>query len=68
MTDFRALYMTMTARQLKKIINNAVTEFDLDSGWEAPFTNDKTLLVDSIDELCNEHGLTPNEDGTLRRS
>lgn len=47
-----------TAHSLKKIIKGLIADNDIDPSWAAPKTNDRELLVEHLDELCNEHGVT----------
>ena len=67
MTDLRAMYLAMTAPALKRIINNAVRDHSLPEQWKADLTNNKTVLVDHINDMCNEHSITPDANGNLIR-
>ena len=65
--DIIDVYMKMTAPKLKKIINDAVKEYNIDSSWNAPKTNNKEELIDHINELCNENSLQPDKNGVLKK-
>ena len=55
----------LKAHGLKKLIDDAVKRFRLDSTWKAPRTNDTEDLLDHLSELCNEHGLEVDDKGKI---
>lgn len=67
--DPRTYLMTFSAYVLKKIASDAACSLGLDRetlrSWMPPQSNTRSLLVDHIDEFCNEFGFSPciNADG-----
>lgn len=53
---------------LKKFINATVSEFKLHQCWLAPRTNDLGVLMEHLNELCNENGLVLNAEFKVHRA
>lgn len=66
--DPRVILGAMSAPKLKAAINAAVSKFGIHDSWSAPKTNDKEVLIDHIDSLCNEHHLRVMDDGSLTKA
>jgi hypothetical protein len=59
----------MSANALRKLINAAVRDFDLDRSWGVPSSGPESKrdeLIEHLDDMCNEFGLTLGSDGTVR--
>ena len=50
---------------LRKIINDAVGQFDIDDGWRAGRGMEGEDLISHINDMCNEFGLNVSDSGAL---
>ena len=63
--DIRAFYQSKSPNFLKKIINTAANTYKLHASWDAPNTDDKDELISHINDMSNDHQLSPGSDGHL---
>jgi len=50
---------------LKKIIKRALYDFQIDASWQCPKTRSPEVLINFINDLCNEFALSVDENNVI---